>query len=996
MRRLQHILSDLPFENLPAAWTTFDLATFGVNKRLFDYQQEAIKSAIKALWKYYEDFGNWQPTEPLDVTLLRKGRFYQWYLENGLNVNLDIDVAGIKRDIRELLVEYYPVENGRLAFRHLVNRIGFWMATGSGKTLVLIKLIELIGMLIRRGEIPPCDILILTHRDDLLTQIKAHIVEFNSSQRGLFIQLHDLQEYPDIKRFGSLFPADQELTVFVYRSDNLSNEQKEKIVDFRNYDNHGRWYILLDEAHKGDKEESKRQHIYNILSRNGFLFNFSATFTEERDLLTTAYDFNLARFVQAGYGKHISILKQETHAFRDDEDYTGAEKQKLVLKTLFVLSYIRRLYDSLKRARGEEYIYHRPLMLTLVNSVNTEDADLKLFFRELERIGKGEVGEAVFEQAKGELWSEIDSGVEWMFEGHHFTLKKELYDSLGYQDVLAAVYNAPSPAGIEVLIRPSNRQEIALKLKSADQPFALIKIGDISSWLKKELAGYEIVEGFEYEGFFERLNTDDSDINILMGSRSFYEGWDSNRPNVITFINIGTGTEARKFILQSVGRGVRIEPFANKRKRLQQLYNAREVPAELFHELKDSIDSLETLFILATNRKALRMVLEQMELEKGKEIEHEVSLDVDSEAVNNHILLVPVYRPAQRPLVEQRKPRKFSITAGELELLQRYLYYLDDDRLLLAHHRVAPRQIKLIRRIVNTPTDYFDTSTGKFYGDVRLALQNLFAYFALVPQELDHLKPLEEEIRHFRHIKVLLEDIRELQDKIKRVREAPTRISELRVKYEAHQLSFDEFLREAQSVRDTESFSANGHVLSIKRIARHYYIPVLLSGDDKIDYIRHIIRYDSEVRFLNQLEAYIKQEGSEFTTFDWWLFSKLDEVLDDVYIPYYYPGAVNMHFKPDFIFWLQKGRDYLILFVDPKGTAHTSFEYKVDGYRALFEDEHGEPRIFSYNGWRVRVMLALYTDDVNRLPLGYRKYWFDQPASIVRRCIESIGPNSAH
>ena len=33
-------------------------------------------------------------------------------------------------------------------------------------------------------------------------------------------------------------------------------------------------------------------------------------------------------------------------------------------------------------------LFHRPLLLALVNSVNTDEkADLKLFFRELERIG---------------------------------------------------------------------------------------------------------------------------------------------------------------------------------------------------------------------------------------------------------------------------------------------------------------------------------------------------------------------------------------------------------------------------------------------------------------------------------------------------------------------------------------------------------------------------------------------------------------------------------
>ncbi|MHB8280303.1 MAG: hypothetical protein ACYDIA_22015 [Candidatus Humimicrobiaceae bacterium] len=44
----------------------------------------------------------------------------------------------------------------------------------------------------------------------------------------------------------------------------------------------------------------------------------------------------------------------------------------------------------------------------------------------------------------------------------------------------------------------------------------------------------------------------------MMGSRSFYEGWDSNRPNLLLFVNIGVGSDAKKFVLQSVGRGVRV------------------------------------------------------------------------------------------------------------------------------------------------------------------------------------------------------------------------------------------------------------------------------------------------------------------------------------------------------------------------------------------------------------------------------------------------------
>ena len=87
-----------------------------------------------------------------------------------------------------------------------------------------------------------------------------------------------------------------------------------------------------------------------------------------------------------------------------------------------------------------------------------------------------------------------------------------------------------------------------------------------------------------------------------MGSRAFYEGWDSNRPNVILFINIGVGTEARKFVIQSIGRGVRIEPIKNKRKRLMRFVKFKNQDEGLFAKIKHIFAPLETLFIFGTNR----------------------------------------------------------------------------------------------------------------------------------------------------------------------------------------------------------------------------------------------------------------------------------------------------------------------------------------------------------------------------------------------------------
>ena len=40
MRKLQDVLDDIPFENLPPAWTTFDLAAFSRSKQLRDYQHK--------------------------------------------------------------------------------------------------------------------------------------------------------------------------------------------------------------------------------------------------------------------------------------------------------------------------------------------------------------------------------------------------------------------------------------------------------------------------------------------------------------------------------------------------------------------------------------------------------------------------------------------------------------------------------------------------------------------------------------------------------------------------------------------------------------------------------------------------------------------------------------------------------------------------------------------------------------------------------------------
>jgi superfamily II DNA or RNA helicase len=977
---LEEMLDDIRFDGLPVNWNAFDIGKFSRTKALWNYQRSAVENAIKALWKYYEDFQDYQTGETADANPERNRKFFKWYWTNGLDESLDIPLAKDHR-LARLLGEYYTVADEKISYEQFINRTCFWMATGSGKTLVLVKLVEVLRGLIQRGEIPPHDILILSCRDDLIEQLKKHVREFNAARSDLFIDLRELREYADAKRHNPSLFKEHELTVFYYRSDNLSDEQKERIIDFRNYDDGGKWYVLLDEAHKGDREESKRQHIYSILSRNGFLFNFSATFTDARDLTTTVYNFNLSEFIKAGYGKHIAILEHELKAFRDKEDFSNEAKQKIVLKSLLMLAYARKYYEKLLQVNSG--LYHKPLSLTLVNSVNTEEADLQLFFRELERIGKGKVQKDVWKAAKEELWEELRQQPPVMFEdGEKLKVDGDVFEKLEQKDVLQAVYNARSPGEIEILTRPSNKQELAFKLRTSERPFALIKIGDISGWLKDKLVGYEIVEGFEDEGFFEGLNADDSDINILMGSRSFYEGWDSNRPNVINFINIGVGADARKFILQAVGRGVRIEPLRNRRKRLLPLYNANEVAAELFEKVKDKVAALETLVIFGTNRQALQTVIEHLNRESRKRDFQQLAL-FKNPAADQHGLLIPVYRWADKPMIEQGDSARFEIEPGERQLLNKYVNYVDDDRVIMALYDAEPQKVGLLKESV-ADTGRFYKDSGRLYRNIDLLVRRIFDYFGVIPQEFERLKPVEDEIRHFKNIQVSLKDISDLTGKVESVRrfEDPQVVKkQLKERFERKEIDLEEYTAGvegiARMVREVQP-EYSGKRLRIRHVANHYYIPMILSGEtERIEYIKHIIQVDSEIKFLNLLEDYLTMPNNRFKDFDWWIFSKLDENLDDVFIPYY-DGTSNKfrEFKPDFIFWLQKGNDYFIVFIDPKGTVHTDYERKIDSYSQIFESL-GLPKTIAYGGKEVKVFAFLYTDDVDRLAKGYKRYWFD-------------------
>ncbi|MEM1654681.1 MAG: DEAD/DEAH box helicase family protein [Thermoplasmata archaeon] len=700
----ERIVDEIDYETLPSKWK-LNIGQFSENKKLYDYQIDALKNAIKLLKHFYSDLYRFPEKNSYKDFIEAKKMLY----EEVKRINEDVEklyLSSKNNAVVNDIARYYDYEEEKGGFKKIhfynfVNRMGFWMATGSGKTLIIVTLIEILHKLMKNNLIPNNDILILTYRDDLIDQIKKHVDEYNSFH-SVKIDLYNLKDYDKVK-YGSILSNKENINVFIYRSDLISDKTAEKQISFMDIENNGQWYIILDEAHKGNKEDSKRQIYYSFLTRYGFLFNFSATFTDPWDLVTTVYNFNLDRFIEKGYGKNVYLFQKGIEL----EEFSEDEKEKVVLKGLILLAACKKAKSQLTGL-----LYHNPLMVIYGNSVNTDDADLKVIFRVIERIAKG-INLKNFDDAKNELIEELTKNPRYVFANEEFPMNDQMIDlikNITTNDILTLVFNSNTAGSIEVLKIPKNNEELVFKLKTSDKPFAMIKIGNIIEWIKKEFKDYEINETYDNKSYFQNINSENSTINILLGSRSFYEGWDSNRPNVMMFINIGVG-DSKKYVLQSIGRGERIEPLKNERKRLRFLARENIKAKELYDKVNHTFVSLiETLFVFGTSGKNLKTILDAIKFARENN-KHIIKLNKNSE-IENKLLLVPTYK-----IKENSEIPKFS---GNYDLIKRYIEWIGDDKLLYAIYseNIKPSDIIKLKEYIKDKSKFEITNEGNAYQQV--------------------------------------------------------------------------------------------------------------------------------------------------------------------------------------------------------------------------------------------------------------------------------------
>ncbi|WP_100978934.1 DEAD/DEAH box helicase family protein [Helicobacter pylori] len=920
-----------------------DFKSFDSNKKLLDYQQQALINAFRMLIAYFRDFKE------------NKKEFYAFYQKHYSFANCDF----AKKKLNPLLKSHFKVENHCVSFENFINRLAFYMATGSGKTIVIIKLVELLSVAIRMGLIPKKNIMFFSANEHLIKQFEKEIEKYNRNK--------DYSKQIDFKNLKSVTNKDfhhapknsfiEKITLFYYRADLMSDEEsKENLLNYKDYWDNGENYVILDEAHKGNKSESKRQAIFSLLSLKGFLFNFSATFTEESDLITAVYNLSVGEWVKLGYGKESVLLKKNNlNAFKELKDLNDREKEIALLKALLLLG-------MQKRYQTEGY-FHDPLMLVFTHSVNVKNSDAEIFFKTLARVIENDDG-SDFLKAKEDLLEELKNP-EFLFsdgkdKDYKVNVFKEGLKSMDFKGLKEEVFYA-SNGHIEVIINPKNNQEIAFKLNTSDKVFCLIKIGDITEWVCEKLKSVKVVSknlSFKEESYFSQI--DKSSINILVGSRTFETGWDSTRPSVILFLNIGLDDDAKKLVKQSFGRGVRIESVKNQRQRLAYL----DIDEAIKDSLKPNAAMLETLFVIPTNHASLEAILKfQKESENGGENRgswREIKLE---KTPIKHALFVPCYRKEQTNALKISQSASFKMSGENFKDLKEYFHLMSEKHFILKHEIYSPKDYTLLKEMIQTA--HFKKVSTWHYKDLDYMISEIKG--KLYPNQKvpkDEFNALDnEKIVHFKRVKVRADKKEKLIQTIQEVKEyAPLDKETLRMKIAQGEI--DPY--DTEKHKQNKTFKVDE--AELLKLKEHYYTPLIKAKN--CDWLKHVVKVKSESDFLEELLE-ITETLQE--NYDFWAFSKIDEHLDNLFIPYI-DNAAERKFFPDFIFWLEKGGTQIICFIDPKGTEHTSGLRKADVYK-LFKDKIFNPK--NDPNLKIKVVLKFYgnKDDVGE---RYRDDWIKE------------------
>jgi len=309
------------------------------------------------------------------------------------------------------------------------------------------------------------------------------------------------------------------------------------------------------------------------------------------------------------------------------------------------------------------------------------------------------------------------------------------------------------------------------------------------------------------------------------------------------------------------------------------------------------------------------------------------------------------------------KNKSVKLSQANQDELQIYVQNLSQKLFSLKHSFYDKKEYELFYKLV-TSNENLNVDNGIHYKSLYFMIEKLKKRLYVSTSSVNEFKILKDEIVHFKKIKVRDDKKDEFIDSVSKA----SKLQNL-TDTEVIEISKSEGISLSDAMRKYQQKEILYNGAKFLNLASYYYTPIV--SDENSDWIKNIISVPSEVTFIDELSSITDELDNMF---DWWKFSKLNEHYDkDVYIPYIENG-VEKSFYPDFVFWLQKGDRQVILFIDPKGTQHTSYLHKVNGYQELFE-KNDKAIVFNKADIQIEVKLFMYQVTDDDIDDYYKRFW---------------------
>lgn len=829
-----------------------------------------------------------------------------------------------------------------------LHKLAFWMATGSGKTLLLhINYLQFMRYNKGPHRIDLDNILLIPPTESLSNQ---HIAELRKS--NIPCELFQSQSIGYFSQF-----ADPNI-VKVIDIHKLTDEKKGQgvTVDIESFGSNN--LVFVDEGHKGSSGKRWRYFRDNLASE-GFTFEYSATFGQAvaaankdtaNDLLhkygkSIIFDYSYHYFYEDGYGKEYSIFN-----LKNVKKFSEPTKQMLMLANLLTL-YEQKLIFNDFATEIAPYKIEDPLWIFIGSKVQGKknQSDILAVVRFLDLVLNKEdwAVDGISKIFRGTSGLEDENGSD-LFSPTYPEQRLSYLRGNGcqpegvYKGLLKRIFRSGRSAPLYLINIKNAAGEIALRCGSGEF-FGVIDIGDDKEFLKyvdSKETGIHIGTPDEVSGsLFDSINQKNSRVNVLIGAKKFIEGWNSLRVSNIGLLNFGKSEGTQ--IIQLFGRGVRLHGKNNSLKRSKAMPN-ESPPANL-----PALEKLNIFGIEANYMEQFREYLKTEGLSTENTVDLPIPIKVNKEYLKERLLVpcVDKNRFKKEQLFELCFDKQ--INPAEIDLVPRIERIESQAQEgISAQSGSKPRIIdhKYIESL-DWSHIYFDLLEFKmqkewsnmiFSKEVlrEIVKKDSEAYLLRCPYEYAHPKTFEE----FQRLEGIVISIlkKYLQKSYNRCKNRWTKenIDVMELNDSHGDFEFETFKvivnqKETDIVDAINSLKKDGEKLEklyrgetngfIENVYfdKHIYQPLLAKHDEnsaKYEIIPAGLN-EGEKKFIKDLRNYVEENQSKFRDRKMFVLRNRPKKGIGFFVE-------TVNFYPDFVIWIKTDGKQHIIFADPKGLAH--------------------------------------------------------------------------